>query len=973
MKDIESLISPLIKSQFPEFYQEEGPRFIDFVRLYYAWMEAQDGAVNASRRLFDYRDIDKTAPEFVTHFKQKYLDGVPLTSSANTQLLTKHSLDLYRSKGTEASIKLVIQGMFNEEAKVYFPGDDVFKTSDGDWVKPQYLELNISERTKTFVGREIVGNSSGAKAFLEALVRRRIGTKFVEVAYLSNLRGDFQTGEYITETTNTVLQDAPKVVGSMTTLTVVGGGANFAVGDIFEVSSSNGKQGRARVAEISNQTGTVNFIYINPLTSGGWGYSLAHANVIVSSKVLVLSNINNANTLITGFNKFERVTQNLANISYTTARPNNANYTVGAVIENYYSNGDVSANAVIVTATASNATSGYIIVAPYSGNVATVDSTFAVKGTGTSTTFNANSGVANATDIITTSSAHGLVNNDIVIYKLLTGNTVLSGLSDGAAYYVVNAAAASTLQLSNTLGGASLNLTAGLNQTGHILVKSLGSGVVSAYTNRTASGNVVGSNSTSNTTGYLGLADLSSNGFLITPYANIVGTITNTTATVANVSTGTGATFSLSLLTDTESVFLSPDFLNSNNTQNVVFNTINLNGNNSGAPLQYGSPQALAGGGFAYGGFGFVKFPGSNMDSILLDCLRFDATTIGSIASITGINPGSNYNLDPFVTVVDTYVMGYGRRDYTMSMTPLLGAFIPGEQIQQTYSSPAVQLTITGFTGTYANGVAASTVALGELVYQSNSTANAIASGYVLESGITAGSGTMKLANVTGTFVNTGNVATQMRSLSSGATANITAVSLTTYATTARALVKEVSNSSFLTLKRINLENTFQTGLQIIGRSSGATANVVNVLEDPTTVQIGLNANIAANVQTSNDVVTSLTVYDSGFGYINRETVTLVKDDSAFQVTAIVELGKQGVGAGFFSTSKGFLDSDKRVHDGEYYQTYSYEVQTKIPYDRYVDVMKKLAHVAGTRMFGRVEAISVANVLMTAINSIEIS
>ena len=140
------------------------------------------------------------------------------------------------------------------------------------------------------------------------------------------------------------------------------------------------------------------------------------------------------------------------------------------------------------------------------------------------------------------------------------------------------------------------------------------------------------------------------------------------------------------------------------------------------------------------------------MDSILLDCLRFDATTIGSIASITGINPGSNYNLDPFVTVVDTYVMGYGRRDYTMSMTPLLGAFIPGEQIQQTYSSPAVQLTITGFTGTYANGVAASTVALGELVYQSNSTANAIASGYVLESGITAGSGTMKLANVTGTF-----------------------------------------------------------------------------------------------------------------------------------------------------------------------------------------------------------------------------
>lgn len=973
MKDIEKVISPLIKSQFPEFYQDEGPRFIDFVKQYYAWMEAENGALQASRSLFDYRDIDKTAPEFVTHFKQKYLQGIPLSSSANTQTLAKHSLDLYRSKGTEAGVKLVIQGMFDEQAKVYFPGDDVFKSSNGDWIKPQYLELNITERTKQFVGREIRGNTSGAKAFLEALVRRRIGTKFVEVAYLSNLRGDFETGEYITETSNTVLADAPKVVGSMTTLTVVGGGANFAVGDIFDVSSSNGKQGKARVAEISNQTGTVNFIYVDALTSGGWGYSLAHANVIVSSKVLTLANVNNANTLITGFSKFERVTQNLANIAYTTARPNNANYTVGAVIENYYSNGDVAANAVIVAATATNNTSGYIIVAPFSGNVATVDSTFAIRGTGTSATFNANSGVANATDIITTSSSHGFVNNDIVIYKLLTGNTVLSGLSDGAAYYVVNAAAATTLQLSNTLGGASLNLTAGLNQTGHILVKSLGSGVVSSYNNRTASGNVNGSNSTSSTTGYLGLVDISSNGFLVTPYANIVGATTNTTATVANVSTGTGATFSISLLTDTESVFLSPDFLASNNTQNVVFNTINLNGNNSGAALQYGSPQALAGGGFAYGGFGFVKYPGSNMDSVLLDCLRFEATTIGSIATITGINPGSNYNLDPFVTVVDTYVMGYGRRDYTMAMTPLTGAFVSGEQIQQTYSSPATQLTVTGFAGTYANGVVASTVSLGELVYQSNSTVNAIATGFVLESGITAGSGTMKLSNVTGTFVTTGNVATQMRSVSSRATANITFVAPTTYATTARAIVKEVANSSFLSLKRINLENTFQTGLQIIGRTSGATANVDIVLEDTTTVPIGLNANIEANVQTSNDVVTDLTVYDSGFGYIDRETVTLVKEGSNFQVTAIVELGKQGVGAGFFSTTRGFISSDKKLHDGDYYQTYSYEVQTKIPFDKYIDILKKITHVAGTKAFGRVEAISIANVPMTAINSIVIS
>lgn len=952
MKDIEATISSLVKTQFPEFYNTEGTRFVDFVQQYYVWMESQNQAINRSRNLFNYRDIDKTSQEFVGYFKNKYLNGFPITSAANTQFLTKHAGEIYGSKGTSVGVQLTMRALFNEPASVHYPSEDLFKTSDGIWITPVYLELSVSDRTKLFIGKEIVGSRSGAKAFMEALVKKRVAGKNIQVAYLSDLRGNFVTGDIITTTADTNLEFAPIVIGSMTSLTVEGGGANFAVGDLFDVVSVNGKQGKARVTSINNETGKVNFIYVDALTSGGWGYSIEHANVIVAQKMLEITNTNNANSQITGFAQFEGVTQTFANIGYNTARPNNANYTVGAVVENYYANGNVAANAIIVAASATTGTTGYIIVAPQTGNVASVDTVFAIRGTGATFSFNANSGVANTTEYITTTTAHTFANGDIVVYSVATGNTALAALSDGAAYCIINANT-TAFQVADTATGTALNLTAGLNQTGHRFKKSLGSGVITAYNSRSATATVMKSN-----TEYLGVTDISSNGFIITPYANVVGVISNTTATISNTSTGTGATFNIGLLTDTETVLLSPDFLHSNNTQNVQFSTINLNGNNSG---------------LASNGYGFAKFPNSNINSILLDCLRFDSTTIGSIATLTGRNTGADYNVDPFVTVLDPWVFGYNKRDYVMQINPLTGGFVVGEEIQQTFAQPAIQLTVNNFSGTAANGTATTTVAVTEKVYQSYANGADRAYGFVVEAGISAGSGTIKLANVTGTFVTTSNTTTKMKSLTTGGTANISLVDVTTLATSARAIVKEVANSSFLKLKRINLENTFGIGNTIIGEVSGATATIATFDQDPTVPVVGVNANIYANVQTANAVVKTLSVQDSGFGYLDFETVTLTKEGSDFEVTAIVQLGQQGVGAGYYSSTRGFLDSDKKLHDNDYYQEYSYEVITKIPFDRYIDVLKQVMHVAGTKVFGKVEATSVVNTNATIINSIVIS
>jgi hypothetical protein len=91
-----------------------------------------------------------------------------------------------------------------------------------------------------------------------------------------------------------------------------------------------------------------------------------------------------------------------------------------------------------------------------------------VTNTAAAATFNALSGVASATEYITTTAAHGLTTGDYVQYLVAAGNTAVSGLSNAAYYYVVGANT-TALQLSATYGGSAINITAGSSETGHTL------------------------------------------------------------------------------------------------------------------------------------------------------------------------------------------------------------------------------------------------------------------------------------------------------------------------------------------------------------------------------------------------------------------------------------------------------------------------------------------------------------------------
>lgn len=141
--------------------------------------------------------------------------------------------------------------------------------------------------------------------------------------------------------------------------------------------------------------------------------------------------------------------------------------------ETTFAGSGYSANAVVTVggnATANGLNTGgrISVLAVLAGNSYTTKPAVSVAAP-TAQAFNANSAVTNATDAIAITTANSIfLAGDKVTYAVATGNTALTNLTNGGTYYIASANT-TAVTLSLTKGGAAIDLTKGLTETGHTL------------------------------------------------------------------------------------------------------------------------------------------------------------------------------------------------------------------------------------------------------------------------------------------------------------------------------------------------------------------------------------------------------------------------------------------------------------------------------------------------------------------------
>ena len=364
MKELEKFISPFIANQFPSIYKEEGPLFIAFVKAYFEWLESQDQVIYDSRRLLEYRDIDKTIDVFINNFKKKYMFPIPEDIAGDKVLLQKHIKEIYGSKGTERGLKLLFQLLFADNISVYKPGDDVFRLSDGDWNRDIYLEVSYKPFNSLFVGEFIRGRISGARAYVESFQTKYINNKNINIFYLTDVVGNFRHDEVVLidesklpdgEVPSVTAINSPKIIGSMTEVDVSNRSSPFGytVGDILEVQG-RGSRGKVVVTKLKELDGTISF----NLEDGGSGYTVNNTVFLIKGPVTGLV--------------VEAGGSGYSNTDVITCSNGTANATItlvgalgggGAILANNINvvnggNGFLTTNAFTVTVTIANSTGG---------------------------------------------------------------------------------------------------------------------------------------------------------------------------------------------------------------------------------------------------------------------------------------------------------------------------------------------------------------------------------------------------------------------------------------------------------------------------------------------------------------------------------------------------------------------------------------------------------------------------------------
>ena len=265
---LQEKLSNLVENQFPQFYREEGPKFLQFVKAYYQYLEQTGKQQDAQRNLQNYKDIDETLNEYIKYFRSELMPEIPNDALADKKLLAKRIKDLYTTKGTIDSYKLLFKILYDEDVEINFPADQMLKLSDGDFRIDRYLVTHHDPRAYTLIGKTIKGTDSQAEALVEDVKRLVAKNRDIDQILLSNVKGSFNHLEAI-QIKDTPNSYAPIVECGIRTVTVTTGGGEYRKGDIVDIiSSKTGAFAKAVVVDTTDLQSKVNFNLID----GGSGY-----------------------------------------------------------------------------------------------------------------------------------------------------------------------------------------------------------------------------------------------------------------------------------------------------------------------------------------------------------------------------------------------------------------------------------------------------------------------------------------------------------------------------------------------------------------------------------------------------------------------------------------------------------------------------------------------------------------------------
>jgi len=225
--------------------------------------------------LLNFRDPDKVVSNFLTKFRNEFLNTLPetLSTGVDKRSLIKNIKSVYRAKGTNRGHELFFRLLFGLESETIYPRENILRASDGKWDTKKILRaISTVGDTSDLIGRTIEGETSEATAVVENVFKFQIGANEITEFILNDdtILGTFSTSEVIrgTATDDDDIFIKATITGIPNTTSLTNDGSLYTEADTVTVTG--GGQGAIVQVDAIGRGGITEFI----IGDGGSGYEI---------------------------------------------------------------------------------------------------------------------------------------------------------------------------------------------------------------------------------------------------------------------------------------------------------------------------------------------------------------------------------------------------------------------------------------------------------------------------------------------------------------------------------------------------------------------------------------------------------------------------------------------------------------------------------------------------------------------------
>lgn len=240
----------------------------------------QGNPVQNIQQFLDYVDVDYTVTKFLDQFRDAYMDSLPSTLAAglSKRKLIKNIKDLYTAKGTEEGHKLFFRILFDEEATIIYPKDNLLRASDGVWSSDKIMRVieNGNSDFNNLIGQTIYTLDSAenivASAIVITVVKFREGNDLITELSLDpdSVNGTFNLSDTVYGVDSTLdLQISAVVQNIVTGANITKSGFYYNQDDKVFLAVAGNSAAAAKID--SAGAGSIDDIMIE---NGGSGYAI---------------------------------------------------------------------------------------------------------------------------------------------------------------------------------------------------------------------------------------------------------------------------------------------------------------------------------------------------------------------------------------------------------------------------------------------------------------------------------------------------------------------------------------------------------------------------------------------------------------------------------------------------------------------------------------------------------------------------